>query len=361
MVDDLQSLMAKKTAVVDPPAPVEEQMEKEKVVVKTAQEAPPAPEEKVVIKAAEEKKTEEAPRADKTVEVKTKEVHSISDEDIFKALNEKAGISLTSWDDLKNTREPQFANDFIRQANEYARATNRDVKDFIKLQEMDTETMSEQEKVKFQLQSENPMLTPSQVELLFKRRYLKKEINDDMDDDEKRIALEDNQFVDIQMRTDAYKAEQAIKQLKETYAKPIEPKYSEPRPTVDPERFNQTWNSVADNIESLTFNVSNEKSMDWKLDENEKKFFKNPVHPDKFLDRYKKGDGSYDVLKYAVELYILDNFDKILRGAAASRAGEGVEAIIDEAKGVLSKDQRETGGAKQMTGKDAARAMYLNR
>jgi hypothetical protein len=361
MVDDLQSLMAKRTAVVDPPAPVEGQTEKEKVVVKTTKEAPPAPEEKVVVKTTEEKKAEEAPRAAKPVEVKTKEVHSISDEDIFKVLNEKAGISLTSWEDLKKTREPQFANEFIRQANEFSQATNRDVKDFIRLQEMDTDNMSEQDKVKFQLQSENPMLTPSQVELMFKRRYAKKEINDNMDDDEKRLALEDNQFVDIQMRTDAYKAEQAIKQLKEAYMKPIEPKYSEPRPTVDSEKFNQTWNSVAENIESLTFNVSNEKSMDWQLDENEKKFFKNPVHPDKFLDRYKKSDGSYDVSKYAVELYILDNFDKILRGAAASRAGEGVESIIDEAKGVLAKDQRDTGGAKQMTGKDAAKAMFLGR
>lgn len=326
-------------------------IEKIEPIIETPK-APKATEgkQRVVINPKKEEKAEE--KAEEKKEV----VHSLDESTIFKTIQEKAGLSLSSWDDFKKLQEPVFANDTLRLANEYVKGTNRSIEDFFRLQSLSPETLSEQDKVKLLMKIENPTYTDKDIEFLYNRKYRKTEITDRMDDEEKRQAFEDNAYVDLLVRTESNKAEQEIRKLKSVYEIPLEKK-SEAE-VFNTEGFKFAWKKAADDMESISFDVSQDKSLEWQIDQSEKEFFKNPVTPTEFVNGYKNADGTYDASRFAADIYVLRNLDKIIRAAAASRMGEGVEELIDEAKGLRAEQLRKESTGQKVQAKDSAKAIF---
>ena len=264
-----------------------------------------------------------------------------TDESFFEYFREKTGREASSFDDLIETREAEplkYANDEMATIDKWSRETGRPPRDWYRMQDLDVENMSAEQKIKMKMSLDNPELSASEVNLLFKREYKKANIDDDLiDDDDKARLLEDNQYVDIKLKREAAAADKDLRELKDQYNVPVKQEKAEE--DFDSDGFRSSWGTASKNIEGFQFELDRENTFDWNITENEQKFFETPVEPEAWLNQYVKEDGSWDMQQWASDVYILNNLEKIIRNAAASKAGQEVENMIDEVKGTKKEEK----------------------
>lgn len=281
----------------------------------------------------------------------------IDDEIVLRHIASKTGKQVSSFEDLFKTEEKivekeSFVSDEIKAINDFVKETGKTVSDFYELRKITSQEMDDAQKVKLKMMYDNPDLSAKEVELLFKRQFKKVEITDDMDDSEREAAMEENTFADILLKKEARIASEFIGTLAEKIKAPA-PKNEEP---YNKDEYKKLWNEATQTVQDLTFGLTQDKNFTWKVDADEKKFFEQPITPDAFVKEYINSDGTWDMAKWAKDIYTLKTLPKIIRSAAALRSGEGVEELIDTVKAVPT--TKTTDGSPSTKAVSLAKAMF---
>jgi hypothetical protein len=257
----------------------------------------------------------------------------IKDEDVLSYIASKTGKEAKSFEELFAERQldPKdvFASEDLVKINDFVKTTGRGISEYLELQKIESTELSDADKVKMKLAYDNPNLSQSEIDLLFRRQYKKVELHDDMDESEKAAALEENTFTDILLKKEANIANKFVEELKQKYYTPVK---SQEQASYDVGKYKELWDTSSKTIGDISFEVTKDKTFNWVVDDAEKKFFENPITPDSFVKEYIKADGSWDMAKWAKDLYVIKNLSRIIQGAAASRSSEGVEELIDSVK-----------------------------
>lgn len=289
----------------------------------------------------------------------------ISDDAFFEYFKTKTGREIKSFDELESRQEKEdfkYANDELAMIDKFVRETNRSAKDWYKMQELDVDNMSVEQKIKSKILAENPEFTAKEVELFYNRKFKKTTIDEDlMSDEEVSQALEDNAYVDILIKKEAAEAAKLLSKLKDDYKRPA-PKQQDKDSDFDIAEFTNSWSSTIKGIESLGFELDSKRKLNWKIDENERKFFEKPIDPETWLKNYIKPDGNWDMQKWTTDVYKLQNMSRIIRSAAAARSAAEVEDLLDHVSNNVSKEERATSsaqaGAVSKGTKELAKAMW---
>jgi len=255
---------------------------------------------------------------------------SLTDESVLNYLKEK-GIEAEGFDSLKNTKEDVFANDYIKGLNDFMRQTGRTKEEYDFVQ-TDLSQAPEQELIMQKLKMDNPQLTDRQVKLLFNNQYKKVEIDEDlMDETEIAEAKESNELVDIKMQQDGMVARSSFLDLQESFKIPEQNTPQTQGDVFDSEGFKSSFRAEADSIESISFDIGNDKTFDFVVDKDSSV---EAVTPDEFMSRYENEDGSFNYELFATHSIALQNLDKIIASAASSQRSEGKEEVVRDLKNV---------------------------
>ena len=342
--------------LVEESAPVEETVKTEeavKVEESTKQEGAPVSEKK-------EESTEQlditTDSSEVTQEVKTE---SPSFEDL---LLEKSGGKFKSYEDLEKTltEKPQetksvdFANEQLEVLNRYVNNGGK-LEDFLKTQ-VDYSSMSEMDVVKAEMKLNDPDLSESDMDFLINKEYQLD--TEEYDEDDVRLSK-------IKLRKDARKAKTTLKEWQDNYAIPENKESAEPQQereqTNQPSqenlakekvRWEKAVNDSASKMEKIDFEI-NEKGdkFSFALSDNDRQdMVKNTSDLSKFWSRFMNGDGTENVEKLNKTMFMVDNFDKIIRAAASQFKSEGKDAILEDIKNPnYSADSNvETSGSQSM-------------
>jgi len=292
-----------------------------------------------------EKKQESTEQSDTTTdssevaqEVKTE---SPSFEDL---LLEKSGGKFKSYEDFEKalTEKPQetqsadFASEQLEVLNRYVKDGGK-LEDFLKTQ-VDYANMSEMDVIKAEMKLNDPDLTESDMDFLINKEY---QLDDEeYDEDEVRLSK-------IKLRKDARKAKTALKEWQDGYTISEKKESVEPQQKVEQntqpskeslEKERVRWEGAvkdsASKMEQIDFEI-NEKGDKFTFalsDEDRANVVKNTSDLSKFWSRFMNGDGTENIEKLNRTMFMVDNFDKIIRAAASKFKSDGKDAILEDIK-----------------------------
>ena len=324
-------------------------------------------------KVEEPAKTEEAPVLEKTEEPtekldtttdsseETQEVKTESPS-FEELLLEKSGGKFKSYEDLEKTlsEKPQetqsvdFANEQLEVLNRYVQDGGK-LEDFLKTQ-VNYADMSEMDVIKAEMKLNDPDLTESDMDFLINKEYQLD--TEEYEEDEVRLSK-------IKLRKDARAARTALKEWQDKYAVPEKKKSVEPQQKVEQttqpskeslEKERVRWETAvkdsASKMEKLDFEI-NEKGekFSFALSEDDRAtVIKNNSDLSTFWSRFMNGDGTENVDKLNKSMFILDNFDKIIRAAASQFKSEGKDTVLKDIKNpnYNAETKREATGAKSL-------------
>ena len=325
---------------------------------KLVEESAPAEESvktEEAVKVEESTKQEEAPKSEK-IEESTEQSDTTTDSSktnqevktespsFEELLLEKSGGKFKSYEDLEKTltEKPQetksvdFANEQLEVLNRYVNDGGK-LEDFLKTQ-VDYSSMSEMDVIKAEMKLNDPDLSESDMDFLINKEYQLD--SEEYDEDEVRLS-------NIKLRKDARKAKTALKEWQDGYTIPENKESVESEQKVgqtnqpsqealakEKARWEKAVNDSASKMEKIDFEI-NEKGDKFTFalsDEDRVNVVKNTSDLSKFWSRFMNGDGTENVEKLNKTMFMVDNFDKIIRAAASQFKSEGKDAILDDIK-----------------------------
>ena len=244
-------------------------------------------------------------------------------------MNEQFGTEFKSVEEAKNslkTQELNFANDQIAQMNKFVSETGRTVVDYLKTQTVDYNKMSNEDVMRISMKQENPDLTNDEVNLLVTSKYKLGDGNGS--ETEKKLAQ-------IELKRDVANARKDLVKMQEQYRMPQENKgmSNEEANELRESWVNNMKNEVND-VESLSFEINDRGEVfDFQLtDQHKDNLVKSNSNLNNFFDRYvdKTGDWNFDKLN--IDMFVLDNFQDIIRSVASQYRSKGTEQVVRDIK-----------------------------
>tara|TARA_R110001583_G_scaffold83165_7_gene219878 strand:- start:4197 stop:5303 length:1107 start_codon:yes stop_codon:yes gene_type:complete len=324
LVDD--SAPTKETVKTEEPVKVEESIKQE--------EAPKS--EKIEESTEQSDTTTDSSEA--TQEVKTE---SPSFEDL---LLEKSGGKFKNYEDLEKTltEKPQetesieFANEQLEVLNRYVSEGGK-LEDFLKTQ-VDYASMSEMDVIKAEMKLNDPDLSESDMDFLINKEYQLD--TEEYDEDEVRLSK-------IKLRKDARKAKTSLKEWQDKYTIPEKTESVEPKKEVEQnnqpsqeaiakekQRWEKAVSESASKMEKIDFEI-NEKGDKFTFalsDEDRQNVVKSTSDLTQFWSKFMNGDGTENVEKLNKTMFMVDNFDKIIRAAASQFKSDGKDSVLKDIK-----------------------------
>ncbi len=271
---------------------------------------------------------------------------------VFEFLSKKVGKDVKSIEDLKSIEKVEverFASDEVRAMNEWVKSTGRTVSDYQRVKSLQVESMSQEEVIKQAMKLEDPALTDKQVDVLYKRKFVKQEADDHMDDDERRKIEEENELVEISLRKESEKAKKSLGDYISKLSEPVQNPNA-----LDETKYNQSWSEHISKFDGLYFDLGGEK-FEWKISDEHKQELKSPLKPEEFIGELTKSDGTYDVSRIASLSYLEKNIPAIIKSAVEQGKAIGMKQIAD---GKDLGDRGTPGGNPQDTPADAMVSIY---
>jgi hypothetical protein len=268
------------------------------------------------------------------------ESNNIADEDLLNAFNEKFDTNYSSFDDFSKVQEqdekPQFASEELQRLNDFVSNTGRSVYDFYQAYNVDYDKVSDAEIMRSSLKRSNPELSDEELNIYFNSTY--KTGSDKYNDDEKALG-------NINLKKDASKARAELKELQESIKKPSENYVSPEREQEIRDNFLDNLDDEVEDLEGISFDLDDKGTeFTYKLTEQDRdSLYDNNSNLDNFFDRYIDNEtGQWNMEKLNMEMFILNNFDKIVRGVASQTKSSGREDIIKDIKNPSFTPQQKT-------------------
>jgi len=250
------------------------------------------------------------------------------EEAVFGFLSEKLGRKVSSLDEFNTApQEALQLDERVEAIAKFVQETGRNPQDWFTYQSLNPSEMDDLTAVKVQMATENPSLSADEVELLLNSKY-----NLDAD-----LASEQEVNVaKLQLKMEAQKARNSIENLRSQYQAP------ESQSKANNSFVNDQWLSdmskEVDALEGLEFDLGNDKSFTFGLDENYKNQLKeNNSQLESFFDSFVKEDGSWDFDALSSTMAVRDNVDKIVSSAYTQGLSDGQRGIVDKAANISTK------------------------
>lgn len=240
-------------------------------------------------------------------------------------LSERLGRQVNSIADLA---QPTKLDERIESIARFVEETGRTPDDWFAYQRLNPSEMDDMTAIRVQMAADNPTLSNEEVGLLVSSKY---RVSSDATEDDKRLSQ-------LQMKIDGQKAKQSIEGLRQGYAAPeVQQKQEEAeQPLID-----QNWISeMAQNVDAISgieFDLGNEKSFTFGLEDAYKDELKNKnANLENYFDPYVREDGSWDYDLLSSHRTVVDNIDKIVQSAYRQGMSEGQRGVVQNAANVNS-------------------------
>jgi hypothetical protein len=248
---------------------------------------------------------------------------------VFVYLSERLGRELNSFDDLTTSQAPAL-DERIEAIARFVQETGREPQDWFAYQSLNPSEMDDLTAVRVSMASEYPNLAPQELDLLMGSKY--KLDSDVHTEDELRLSQ-------VQLKVDAQKARQQIEGVRDTYKAPAPQENqisNEPESIITPDWIDQMSREV-DALEGLEFNLGNDKTFTFGLNDQYKNQLKNKnARLDEYFDPYVSEDGSWDYDLLSSHRAVIDNIDSIVAAAYRQGQGDGQKSLVSNAANVQS-------------------------
>lgn len=252
----------------------------------------------------------------------------ITEKDIVEFISSQFEMEFSTLDEIKEKlagslkEEDSFANEEIRQLNEFVKQTGRSISDFYFVQGLNVTEMDDLSAVKTKYKMLYPELSDDEVESLL--------------DDTFKLSEEDYSEKDVKvgkarLKTEASIARNELNKMKSELVKPIEKK-AEPTKTEELTNYASEVKTAISDLEEIEFD-----NLDWrfKFGEEEKKALASSVGDkglESLFDSFSDGEGNIDFAQFAAAKYLLDNADSLFKLAIEHGKSIGREEVVSATK-----------------------------
>lgn len=260
---------------------------------------------------------------------------SVSDELIFKALSEKLGKEITSFDDLNEEAiDPLKDDDYLKSLVKWRDKTGRPIEDWIKYQK-DYSTVSDEQVAREYLQLEYPELSPEDINLELTHKYISSD--DDLDSEASIKNLE--------LKKIANKGRKALGELVSELGTPNQTEYSaevqqdiaiakqfktlQSNNVQATKVYNQGITSKAAEFKSIKMDLEDGVSIDYKLPQGSEKTIVSDIQN---APNWKNKDGSWNHGAVVRDAAIIANYQSMLKLAYEQGKNSGTDETIRETK-----------------------------
>jgi len=278
----------------------------------------------------DEPKAQDAPAEPVTTTepAQAQQEEEITEKDIVEFISSQFEMEFSTLDEIKEKlagslkEEDSFANEEIRQLNEFVKQTGRSISDFYFVQGLNVTEMDDLSAVKTKYKMLYPELSDDEVESLL--------------DDTFKLSEEDYSEKDVRvgkarLKTEASIARNELNKMKSELVKPIEKK-AEPTKTEELTNYASEVKTAISDLEEIEFD-----NLDWrfKFGEEEKKALASSVGDkglESLFDSFSDGEGNIDFAQFAAAKYLLDNADSLFKLAIEHGKSIGREEVVSATK-----------------------------
>jgi len=247
------------------------------------------------------------------------------EEAVFSYMSEKLGRNVTSMDDFTNAPQEQAPLDErIAAIANFVETTGRTPQDWFKYQSLNPTEMGDLTAVKVDMASKYPNLSNDEVNLLIKNNYKT---------DVETHGEEQVQLSQLQLKIDAEGARKNISEIRQKYSAP-EVQQAQQQSFITDDWISEMSNEV-DQLTGLEFNLGNDKSFTFGLDDKYKSELKDKnTRLEEYFDPFVRKDGSWDFDALSSHRAVVDNIDQIVSAAYKQGMGDGQRGLVDKAANV---------------------------
>ena len=244
-------------------------------------------------------------------------------------MNEQFGTEFKSVDDAKSALSPKelnFANEQIAQMNKFVGETGRSIVDYLRTQTIDYTKMPNEDVMKVYMKQNNPDLTTEEVNLLITSKYKLGDKNGN--ETERKLGQ-------IELKRDVINARKELLNLQEQYRMPQQNKgMSNEEANEIRENWLNNMKTEVNDVESLSFEINDKGDVfDFQLNNQHKEsLVQSNSNLNNFFDRYVNKTGDWNFDKLNIDMFVLDNFQDIIRSVASQYRSKGTEQVIKDIK-----------------------------
>ena len=234
--------------------------------------------------------------------------------------------STESFNDALSTKKTSFANEQIEKMNNFVSETGRSIADYIRTQAVDYSKMSNEDIMRLSFKQENPELSMDEVNVLIDSKY--KIDKDKYSDSEKTLGK-------IELKKDVAKARKNLIDMQEKYRTPVQ---NSNQDSPEQEAARESWvsdmSSEVDEVESITFDIndSGEEFTFALSDDHRKDLVDANSNLSDFFNQYINEDGNWDFDRLNTDMFVLRNFQDIIRSVANQYRSKGTEQVVRDIK-----------------------------
>ena len=265
--------------------------------------------------------------------------YELTNEDLLGAFNEKFNTNYSSLDDvstlMQNNQKQEFANEELQRLNDFVSKTGRNVSDFYKAYGTNYDEVSDEQIMRENLKMNNPNLSDKEIDLYFRSTYKT---------DSEKYNEDDVTLGNIKLKKDAAKAREELKKLQESVKKPSENYLSQEEMGNIREDWLDKLDEEVEQLEGIAFELDDKgNEFTFQLNDDDRdSLYNNNSNLEGFFNRYTDNSGNWDMEKLNMEMFILNNFDRIVRSVASQNKGVGREEIIKDIKNPSFTPQQKT-------------------
>ena len=249
--------------------------------------------------------------------------------------------SIDSFNSALSNKKPSFANEQIEKMNTFVNETGRSIVDYIRTQAVDYSKMSNEDVMRLTFKQNNPELTMDEVNVLIDSKYKT---------DKDKHSKSDQTLGKIEMKKDVSKARKSLLEMQEKYRMPVESKNSSVEDQASRDKWVKSMSSEVNEVESITFDVndSGEKFTFSLTDDHRKGLVDANSNLNNFFDQYVGEDGNWNFDKLNTDMFVLRNFQDIIRSVANQYKSKGTEQVVKDIKNPsFNNEPRQTSGNKK--------------
>ena len=249
-------------------------------------------------------------------------------QEFLKFINEQFKQNFDSIDSFNNalsTKKTSFANEQIEKMNNFVSETGRSIADYIRTQAVDYSKMSNEDIMRLSFKQENPELSMDEVNVLIESKY--KLGKDKHSDAEKTLGK-------IELKKDVANARKNLIEMQEKYRMPVESNEDSPEQEAARESWVSDMSSEVDEVESITFDIndSGEEFTFALSDDHRKDLVDANSNLSDFFNQYINEDGNWDFDRLNTDMFVLRNFQDIIRSVANQYRSKGTEQVVRDIK-----------------------------
>ena len=265
-------------------------------------------------------------------------------QNFIKFVNDQFKTDFDTIDSLNSAltnKKPSFANEQIEKMNTFVNETGRTIADYLRTQVVDYSKMSNADVMRMTFKQNNPELTMDEVNVLIDSKY---KIDKD------KHSKSDQTLGKIEMKKDVSKARKALIEMQEKYRMPAENKDSSVEDKANRDEWVKNMSSEVSEVESITFDIndSGEQFTFSLTDDHRKGLVDANSNLNNFFDQYVGDDGNWNFDKLNTDMFVLRNFQDIIRSVANQYKSKGTEQVVKDIKNPsFNNEPRQTSGSKK--------------